>query len=152
MSKNTSIRVKAAFMLTIFALNMAIGFACAIGVKMGFNETHHHVEEASIDQNHSRPADLSHHHNDQTPGHHHSGKEKGNCCTDEVAKLAQADKAFPQSAQIAINPLFFAAFVSSYYQIALLPLGEPYVSSRYFLRSYHPPIPDIRIAIQSFQI
>lgn len=152
MRKNTSIQIKAAFLLIVFALNTAVGFACAVGVNMGFNATHHHEQESIAENNHSHSAGLSHHHHTRSPDHDHSGKEKGNCCTDGVTKLAQADKTSPQPVQTWINPLFFATFLTSYYQIDLLPGGEPHVSSRYFLRSYHPPIPDIRIAIQSFQI
>ena len=47
MKKNISIQVKAAFLLFVFALNTAVGFACSIGMDMGFNATHHKDGEAS---------------------------------------------------------------------------------------------------------
>ena len=33
--------------MLVFSLNTVIGFACAVGINMGFNTTHHHEEEAT---------------------------------------------------------------------------------------------------------
>ena len=33
--------------MIVFSLNTIIGFACAVGIDMGFNSTDHHDEEAT---------------------------------------------------------------------------------------------------------
>ena len=146
MKRNISIRLKAAFLLIVFGLNIMLGFACAMGIDMGFNTSHHHDEEATQVN--------MHHHHDEAEEHQHDkkdGSQNDDCCNDKVVKLSQADKAIPQSNTL-VNPIFFTAFISSYYNIVVLYHSQVTASIRYFVRSYHPPIPDIRIAIRSFQI
>ena len=126
MERNRSIQLKAALLLVVFALNTLVGFAYSLG--------------------HS-------HHYDQGANHDHNSKTgKNNCCNDQVVKFAQIDKSTPQSLNAGISPIFFTVFISSFYNIDLLLTSQTQISSKYFLRSYHPPISDIRIAIQSFQI
>ncbi len=47
MNKKISIQIKAAFLIGVFSLNTVIGFACAIGIDIGFNTAHHHDDEAT---------------------------------------------------------------------------------------------------------
>jgi hypothetical protein len=63
----------------------------------------------------------------------------------------QIDKSIPNSVNI-IHPVFFTAFVAAYYDITLLSHTNVVRDIKPFVRNHHPPIPDIRIAIQSFQI
>ena len=136
MNQNHSIKLKACFLLVVFALNTIVGFACAMGVNMGFN-SHHHDDEAT-----------------EIAEHHHDKKEdskKDDCCNNRVITLSQADKAIIQSNSL-VSPVFFTVFISSYYNPSVSFTSELNASSKYFVRSHHPPIPDIRIAIQSFQI
>lgn len=152
MKRNNSIRIKAAFLLFVFALNTAVGFACAVGVDMGFN-SHHHSEEATEVTVHTHADGTKHNHHNKTTHHHNENKkdENGGCCNDSVVKISQADKSVPQSSAI-FNPLFFTAFVAVYYDLDILYPSQVTTSVKHFVRSYHPPISDIRIAIQSFQI
>src|SRR5438309_677626 len=158
MKKNTSIQLKAAFLLTIFTLNIVVGFACAIGIDMGFN-THHHQHEEGMEAMEHMHADGSKHvHKAQAGSHHHdkadnqtSKDDTDNCCKDKVTRIAQADKAVPQGYS-GIHPVFITAFLASFYNINLLPRTTVVKDIKQFVRSYHPPISDIRIAIQSFQI
>lgn len=78
-------------------------------------------------------------------------KDKDNCCTDQVMNFQEIDKTIPNSVNI-ILPVFFTAFVAAYYNINLLPHSNVVKDIKPFVRNHHPPIPDIRIAIQSFQI
>lgn len=156
MNQNISIQIKAAFLIIVFSLNTMIGFACAIGIDMGFNKTHHE-EETTEDVVHIHKDGKKHvhyneagKHHDETSNHHKAKDGKDNCCNDKVIKITQLDKFIPQSLS-AINPVFFTIFISSFYNIDLLFTSQS-VSIKYFVRSHHPPIPDIRIAIQSFQI
>lgn len=149
----------------VFAMNTVVGFACAIGIDMGFNTKHHHEEEATEavvhvhkdgkkhvhqESKEKHDHDKSHHH-DEANNNHKTGNGKDDCCNDKVRSFEQLDKSVPNSLSI-LHPVFFAAFVASYYNINLLPYSNVVTDKRQFVRSYHPPIPDIRMAIQSFQI
>mgnify|MGYP000954285553 CR=1 FL=1 len=149
MNKALSIQLKAAFLLIIFSLNMFVGFACAVGVDMdmGFNTTHHHEEATEV---HDHADGKKHHHEEAE--HKHSHKDgKDDCCNHKVVKLSQVDKAVPQTAKL-LSPVFFTAFVATYYNINISYPSQVSTSNKYFVRGHHPPIPNIRIAIQSFQI
>lgn len=153
MRKGISIRIKAAILLLVFAFNSAVGFACALGLDMGFNSKHHHDEEVTNPSVHVHADGKKHTHHNKSSHHHDENKndEKGGCCNDSVIKISQADKSVPQSFGIS-NPVFFTAFTFAYYDLDLLFPSQVSTSIKYFVRSHHPPIPDIRIAIQSFQI
>lgn len=150
MKINSSIQLKAALLLIVFGLNTVVGFACAVGVDMSFSTVHHHDNEAT--EVHVHADGKKHHH--EKPAHSHENKheeEKGGCCNDSVIKFSQTDKATPQP-NIIISPVFFTVFIASYFSGDILYTSPVRESTRYFARNYHPPIPDIRIAIQSFQI
>jgi len=165
LKKNQSIKLKAVFLLIVFSLNTVVGFACALGVDMGFNSKHHHEDEATQavvhvhadgnkhvhqEKKESHSHGKSHHH-DQANNQKKTGNEKDNCCNDKVTKFEQLDKSVPNSLST-INPVFFVALVSSFYNIDVLFTSQLAPNIKQFVRSYHPPIPNIRIAIQSFQI
>ena len=126
-----TIQIKAAFLMIVFSLNTIIGFSCAVGMDMGFNTKHHHDEA--------------------TNNHHDSKEGKSNCCNDGVLKFSQMDKSVPGSVSI-VNPIFFTSFIFTFYNSDNLFSSLETPSIKYFVRSHHPPIPDIRVAIQSFQI
>ena len=150
MNRKQSILVNAAFLLIIFSLNMIIGFACAVGLDMGFNSHHHDGDETTM-LNTSHHHNASQHHDEADNDHHNSKDGKDNCCNDQVMKFTQIDKSVPQSLKT-ISPTFFTAFVSAWYGIDISYTSYSNTSIKYFVRSYHPPIADIRIAIHSFQI
>jgi len=159
----TSIQIKAALLLFVFGLNTIVGFACSVGVDMGFNSGHHH-DEATVAVVHIHKDGKKHVHHDKkntsahTKSHHdalsnrHENPQQGkdDCCNDKVLKFEQLDKSVPHSFN-AIHPTFLITFFDVFYDIAL-PSPGIVKNIRQFARSYHPPIPDIRIAIQSFQI
>lgn len=149
MNRNKSIQFKAAFLLIVFSLNTVIGFACAVGMNMGFNSHHHEESAIEVSENHHH--DKSHHHDEADIHHHQTNNNKDNCCNDGVMKFQQVDKNIATSFSL-INPLFFTSFLASYYNIGILYANNRISELKYFVRSHHPPIPDIRIAIQSFQI
>jgi hypothetical protein len=163
MSKALSIQFKAAFLIMIFSLNTVVGFACAVGVDMGFNANHPRDEKATEAVVHVHKDGKKHIHQEKKDSHSHdktnhhdeaSSPDKskdGNCCNDKVRNFEQLDKLIPTAKSI-IKPVFFAAFVATYYQIHIPPYTDIVKDVKPFVRSHHPPIPDIRIAIQSFQI
>ncbi|MBK7307779.1 MAG: hypothetical protein IPI88_12605 [Chitinophagaceae bacterium] len=149
MKRNISIQLKAALLLVVFALNTLVGFACAVGVDMSFNTSHHEEEERAIAV-HVHAGGKKHHHEEAEHKHKHNDK-KDDCCSDKVVKLSQTDKAVPQAAKI-VSPVFFTAFVAVYYNIDISYPSQVNTFNKYYVRGHHPPIPDIRIAIKSFQI
>ena len=142
------IQLKSAFLLIIFSFNMVVGFACAVGIDMGFNATHRHDEDGT--KLHAHADGKSHRHEHKEHKHTDSNK-KDDCCNNNVLKISQTDKAVPQPAKL-LSPIFFTAFVATYYNIEITYPSQVDTSSKYYVRQHHPPIPDIRIAIQSFQI
>ena len=165
MKKNRFIQFKAAFLLIVFSLNTLIGFACSLGLDMGYNSTHHgedagaeavvHIHNDGKKHIHhekkkSKNAEKSHAH-DEANNAKKSKKDKDNCCTGEVMNFQQTDKSLPNAVSI-IHPVFFTVFVAVYCNIILLPHTTAVRDIKLFVRNHHPPIPDIRIVIQSFQI
>jgi hypothetical protein len=146
MKRKKSIQFKAAFLLTVFSLNTIIGFACAVGIDMGFNAHHH--EESAIES-----SDIHHHHeHDGVNVESHQAKNgKDNCCNDEVMKFQKVDKALSSSINV-VNPVFFTSYFATFYNIGILSFTNQISDTKYLVRNHHPPIPDIRIAIRSFQI
>ncbi len=112
-----SIQFKAAFLLVVFSLNTLIGFACAVGIDMGFNTSHHHEEEATEAVVHVHKDGKKHIHHDEAKHHdeaedHHKKGGKDNCCNDKVMKFTEIDKSVPQPLSI-VNPVFFTALIVS---------------------------------------
>ncbi|MEO6541311.1 MAG: hypothetical protein ABIN74_09985 [Ferruginibacter sp.] len=149
MKRNLSIQFKAAFLLVVFALNTVVGFACAVGVDMSFNTSHHEDEETAIAVH--VHADGKKHHHEEAEHKQTDNNKKDHCCNHKVLQLFKTDKAVPQSAKL-ISPVFSAAFVPVYYTINISYSSQVSSFRKYYVRGHHPPIPDIRIAIQSFQI
>lgn len=80
-----------------------------------------------------------------------SNSNKGNCCSDKVKTFQQVDKLLNE-VDGSLQEHFYKHFSSYPYTINLLLLTGISRNCKQFDRSHHPPIPDIRIAIQSFQI
>lgn len=174
MNRNLSIKLKALFLLVVFATNTAVGFACAIGVDMGFNSPHHneteepaevhihgdgkkhvHEKEASEVTTHVHEDGMKHQHDSepakQNPadGSNLLTKDDGGCCTNEVQDFQNLDKNV--TVNTGINVPVFIAILSTYFDIDFSTAfkDSPVI---YKARSYYPPPPDILIAIQRFQI
>lgn len=126
----------------VFSLNTVIGFACAVGLDMGFNSHHH--------EGNSKTIASVHHHNAKVENYQ-TKNDKDNCCNDEVMNFQKVDKAISSSIKLT-DPVFFTFYLASFYNIDILPLHTHILDTKYIVRNDHPPIPDIRIAIQSFQI
>jgi len=164
MTKPEKNRIKALFLLAVFSFNTVVGFACSVGVDMGFNSKHHHGDEPTeavahihadgkkhihYEKKNAHDHNKSHHH-DEPLNHHKDGGDKDNCCNDQVLKFEQLDKSVPNGINL-IHPIFLNAFFDVYYSVPL-PSLDIVKDIKQFVRSYHPPISDIRISIQSFQI
>jgi len=153
MKRNISIQLKAVLLLIVFGLNTLIGFACAMGVDMSFRSAHHQDEAVEVSVHVHADGKKHEHRNkiDKHKGEKKNTSKKDDCCNEKVVKISQEDRAIPQS-NILPNPVFFTAFIATYNNINIFYPSQVTSSIRYFVRCYHPPIPDIRIVIQSFQI
>ena len=159
MKKRIYIQIKAAFLMIVFSLNTIIGFACAVGIDMRFNTSHHNkAEEATTAVVHIHKDGKKHVHHEEAKHHdeadndHHKKADKNNCCNDKVIKFNEVDKSASHSLNNTITPIFFTTFITSFSIANILYTSFIDTGIKYFVRSYHPPIPDIRIAIRSFQI
>ena len=154
MKGNLPIQIKAALLLLIFSLNTIIGFACAVGVDMGFN-SQHHTKKREPAKLHVHADGKKHQHGGKAASHHErtnkDNREKDGCCSDAVIKLSQTDKSVPQLSAV-VNPVFFTFFIASFYIHDISCSSQVTNTVKYFVSGHHPPFPDIRIAIQSFQI
>lgn len=155
MKRKITIQLKALLLLLVFAFNTAVGFACAIGLDMGFNTAHHHDEVTT--EIHVHTNGEKHEHHKKSGGHqHHEGntsekKEKGGCCNDEIQKFQSLDKNLNQNAKFAIDVPMIVSTNSAFTASNIYNLSKAF-PPKYKARLYYPPPEDIRIAIQRFQI
>lgn len=174
MNRNLSIKLKALFLLVVFATNTAVGFACVIGVDMGFNSPHHneteepaevhihgdgkkhvHEKEASEVTTHVHEDGMKHQHDSEPAkqitiaGSNLLTKDDGGCCTNEVQEFQNLDKNV--TVNTGINIPVFVAILSTYLDVDFSTALKDFPVN-YKARFYYPPPPDIRIAIQRFQI
>ncbi len=165
MNYRVSIQIRAIFLLVVFSLNTIIGFACAIGIDMGYNSTHHAEKDipraASHSHGHEHEASSSGHDNHGKTNHHaaehhvagnsQEDSKSDDCCSNEITNLLQEEKSLASPLSIEhpgleyFNPATFDVIEASFH-------NSVDKDKKYFVRQHHPPIPDIRIAIQSFQI
>ncbi len=131
----------------VFSLYTLLGFACSLGINLGYNKHHHPAARNKTPQEH-------HNHQKVAAKHQHSKQKSGNstddCCSHTVTFFNLITKTVPQTV-IVSNPVFVTSSVPSFFTVTLLRKGG-IKSTRNFSQNYHPPIADIRIAIQSFLI
>ncbi len=147
-------------MLFVFSLNTAVGFACALGVDMGFNSKGHLDEPATLavhihadGKKHIHNKNNGHTHDKKGHSHAATPETKDKCCKEKVVKLEQSDKSRPATIVGLVIPPNYPVLPASFYQFNV-SVYHPDIEKdvKQFVRCHHPPIPDIRIAIQSFQI
>lgn len=131
-----------------------LGFACSLDLQMGYNEHHHETEVAAValHTEHHEHAKNQQHYEDKKQHHPEDGSSDDDCCSNGVTSFNLINKTVPQQVQL-VHPVFFTSFTASWLDTGIL---FSYINVtkdiKPFVRSHHPPIADIRIAIQSFQI
>jgi len=179
MNQKISIQLKALFLLLLFSLNTVVGFACALGMDMGFNTSHHKSDATEVKEIHVHADGAKHHHDSASdnqpadkhesgPANHHrhndnkpalqqqdgksiAGQDEGGCCSNEVLKFQSLDKNLNQTTNSIADEPVFVAMLSTFLGIDLIGIVKE-VPAKLKARFYYPPPPDIRIAIQRFQI
>jgi len=140
MKKNLTIQLKALILLGVFSINMVAGFACVTCI--GTWLISHRPWKTTVS--------ICQHVNESTLRRRSKGC-KDNCCNEHVVRISQSDKVIPQSFG-GLHLIIYSTLVSSYFNSDILHTSKALAQSKYFVRSHHPPIPDIRIVIQRFQI
>jgi hypothetical protein len=156
MKKNISIQLKAAALLIVFSLNTILGFACAIGIDMGYNSKHHHHDETKKTETmHEDVGGEQHQHQHQHENkHQHDLKkstEKNDCCNDNAISFQKIDKALDSSLNTLVKLPAFVLLVNDF-QTADIYKYAALQTHQYFVPLFHPPPPDILVLIGRFQI
>lgn len=164
-----AIQHKALFLLDTFSMNTVVGFACSLGVDMGFNSKHHsHSDskehdyaEADIHHEHDGNNGHSHHHGGAA-SHHHSdndnktasftSQDEENCCKDFVAGFNSLDKQLAKQNSTQPKITYLSPFVISAFIIDANNAKEYVQHLRIPPREIDFSPPDIRVFIQSFLI
>jgi hypothetical protein len=154
MKKNISIQLKAAALLIVFSLNTILGFACAIGIDMGYNSKHHHHDEIkNTETMHEDVGDKQHQHQHENKHQHDLKKstEKNDCCNDNAISFQKIDKALDSSLNTLVKLPAFVLLVNDF-QTADIYKYAALQTHQYFVPLFHPPPPDILVLIGRFQI
>lgn len=159
MKSSTTIKLKVLFLLVTFSCNSVVGFACSMGVDMGFNSGHHKHEEAKEEHEHGghTPAWNTHNHT-----HNHSNilinassfnpQSDENCCNNFIVGFQNLDKQLISRADSSGKRKFdYAFFIIHPETIFVQPVYKEPVKTPLKFLPFHSP-PDIRVFIQSFQI
>lgn len=147
-------KVKALFLLLVFSLNTVAGFACSVGLNMGYNAHHHEHGKPHV---HKYPQGR---HNHKHRHHQHATTAKlsvagadNDCCANSVAKFTLLDKSVPDNSLKLQAPVFLLAFTTALLSLTDKEPGVAVNSRFQFVRrSCFLNDTDLRIAIQSFQI
>lgn len=142
MKRKPCIQLKATILVIVFLLNTVLGFACSVG--LDGNSLHSHSDDLS----HHHASSINHH--NSTIDHHYSNEEDDNCCKDDVEKFEKTGKLVPQFSDF--SPLVFSVFLSEFFYFDASTSYITLPINQFQLRKHHPPIPDIRMVRQSFQI
>jgi hypothetical protein len=150
MKKNFTIQLKASFLLVVFSLNI-ICWGCPAGLCMcGKQEAT--AENKSVCKEHKCMPVTDCCHKKITARKNSTSKGcRKTPCNDNIVNFSKIDKNCTQHFS-PINNIFFTTFISSFSNIDVLKTFDAEVSIKNYLQKYHPPIPDIRVAIRSFQI
>jgi hypothetical protein len=135
-------------------MNTIIGFACTLGVDMGFNSKHHHDDDEEATEASVHIDGKEHQHHEEETKHHHDSKEdseKGGCCNHGVIKFQNLEKNLSQNNTRAIYTHVFVTILSNFFKINIFNCGKA-LPQQYKASVFHPPPPYILIVIQRFQI
>ena len=156
MKRQLKNKIRAVLLLTIFSLNVVAGFACSVGLDMGYNSRHHEKDEVSEGKSHKHehgPSDVKHTHVHSTIVTGAQIKNSNDdCCSDQVNSFVKLDKSIVNNNLLLKAPVFLINSISNLFTIT--DDSGIAINSRYLFvrRSCSIYDIDIRIAIQSFQI
>ncbi|AEW00576.1 hypothetical protein A4D02_24930 [Niastella koreensis] len=146
-------RIIALILLMVFSLNTIVGFACSIGIDMGYNNKHHaHATHAENGPALSHSAHHSHHQHEHLSASN-INIPKEDCCAGEVTGFATLDKSIADNNVIIKAPLIFIVAFHNLFHISKNNFSVTKSTRFQFVRrSCFLNNTDIIIAIQSFLI
>lgn len=161
MKPSKAIKLKALFLLVTFSLNSVVGFACSLGIDMGFNscKDDHECNEQSEHSDKHKEQHKEHHSHRL---HKHADDEKScnnssfnpidddNCCSDYVVGFQGLDKELAEKSFTKVQDTKYTTFDTC---VSINFSKTPYTTPVRIPQKIpdHSP-PDVRILIQSFQI
>jgi hypothetical protein len=146
---------KALFLLTVFLLNMLVGFSCAL---------HRDTDHEKIHEGEPNAGSYEHHSGEHYLSENHSGGQNkvstvdaasflpqdSPCCQDSMNKFSSLAKDTPRQ-HPNIKPLTFPLPNQHYFYDRPLFENSPWSSNSLVVKE-RPPTISLRIVIQSFQI
>ena len=139
MKSKKTISLRALFLLLVFLMNTAVGFACALESGL-LTDGHHDMHQMHDMHNMHGKHQMS----------HAPKKSTHRCCGDGMIRFELLDKTQSHHDDIKWLPLQALLFPVKWLPVP--PVSWSATTHRYVLLRQHPPPDDIRIAIQSFQI
>ncbi|MDQ6608814.1 MAG: hypothetical protein M3Y85_03235 [Bacteroidota bacterium] len=159
MSRQQKNKIRALFLLLLFSLNTVAGFACSIGVDMGYNTKHHEHQETkphSHSKTHSHEGAHQHMQKHSLEAFHASfsnPKSSDDCCANDVTSFIKLDKSVASNNLLLRVPVSVLALDSYYFSSNITGFETASKGQSSYLRRWRSlNDTDIRIAIQSFQI
>ena len=152
MTQQQKNRIKSLFLLLVFSLNTVAGFACSVGVDMGYNK-HHHDQGQLHSPKHGQEHDHYYHNQLTSTSAFKQANNHDDCCANDVAKITQLDKSIADNSLHLQTPVILLAFAAACFS-QTDNVSEVAVNSsfQFVRRSCFLNDTDLRIAIQSFQI
>lgn len=152
MKYKSSIRINALSLLTIFALNMVIGFLCSLGIDMGYNSNHHQGIEPEQVSGSFVPA--CHMAVSDSGSSNNQSSNSNDCCSGGVVKFLKLDKTTSPTITVDLEkvPVILATYHVNYQPELLQYLGNTSRITHVLMRRDHRPQRDILTTIQSFLI
>ena len=148
MTRQLKNKIRALVLLTIFSLNTVLGFACSVGVDMGYN-THHHAHG----EKHSHKQDHKHNHLNSISVKFTDASSKDDCCSNDVTRFSLLDKSVAANNLLIEAPVFILPFTSTFLSQSINESGLAVNSRFQFVRrSSFLNDTDIQMAIRRFQI
>jgi len=153
MTRQKKNKFRAIFLLMVFSLNTIVGFACSLGVDMGYNTKHHSHESHSHNKPHVHKDGHKHQHTHKIVLGTKLKSTSDDCCSNNVTSFAQLEKVVAYNNLLPQVPFII---LDTHNTTLLLSLEEVElaVNSRFqaVRRSCFLNDTDLQTAIRRFQI
>lgn len=145
-----------AFLLLVFVMNIVVALSGAIFIYIYIafiTSQHRDSELIKVYTHFNRNKHKYHFKANQLYQHKiiKDGEENNENYNNEVLKISRSEKFIPQK-YLALSLTFYKSFILIYYNLNDFYPSQKSKDIKYFFKNYHPPISNIRIAMQSFQI
>jgi hypothetical protein len=97
MTRQQKNRIRAMVLLMVFSLNTIAGFACSLGVDMGYNTKHHDHPQSGHEAKHSHSHSHKHSHVHKPVAGAKLKAAKDDCCSGQVNDFNKLEKSVPHN-------------------------------------------------------